>query len=69
MHAGNKDVSYSDLFKKVEDGSIKSITYSGTTGGTSIIAKDAGGTVFETFGVITDGDLASLRSKGVEISF
>ena len=69
MHIGNKDLTYSELFKKVDDGSIKSITYSGTTGGTSIVAKDASGSVYETFGVITDGDLANLRAKSVEVSF
>jgi cell division protease FtsH len=69
MHTGAKELTYSELFKKVDDGSIKSITYSGSSGGIAITAKDASGTTFETFGVITDPDIKTLRDKGVEVSF
>jgi cell division protease FtsH len=69
MHTGAKELTYSELFKKVDEGSIKSITYSGSSGGIAITAKDASGTAFETFGVITDPDIKTLRDKGVEVSF
>ena len=69
MHIGNKEISYSELFTKVNDGSIKSITYTGSAGGTPIIAKDGSNNTFESQGVITEGDMALLRSKGVEVSF
>jgi cell division protease FtsH len=70
LHVGNsKDLTYSELFDKVNSGTIKSVTYTGNSIGSPIVAKDASGNVFDSYGVITDSDLANLRAKGVEISF
>ena len=69
MHIGNKDLTYSELFKKVDEGTIKNVTYTGGFGGASIAATDASGTVFESYGPLTESDIANLKSKGVVVNF
>ena len=66
---GSKDLTYSELFKKVDEGSIKKLTYTGGYGGANISATDASGTVFDSFGPLTDPDITNLKAKGVEVTF
>ena len=66
---GSKDLTYSEMFKKVDEGSIKKLTYTGGYGGASITATDASGTVFDSFGPLTDPDITNLKAKGVEVTF
>ena len=65
LRGGTKELTYSELFEKVNSGTIKSVTYTGA----AITAKDASGAVFESYGPLPDSDLATLRAKGVEVSF
>ncbi len=59
------EVSYSELLDKVSAGAIESVTYSGE----SITATASDGKIIQTYGPITEADLASLRAKGVKVTF
>ena len=65
LRSSTKELTYSELFDKVNGGTIKSITYTGA----SISAKDSSGNIYESYGPLPDSDLATLRAKGVEVTF
>ncbi len=59
------EVSYSELFDKVNSGSVESVTYAGET----IIALTNDGKTLQAYGVLTEEDLRSLRAKNVKVNF
>jgi cell division protease FtsH len=63
--ASASEVSYSDLYDKVNEGAIASVTYSGEY----ITAETTDGKKIQTYGVLSDEDLKLLRSKNVKINF
>jgi cell division protease FtsH len=70
MRASAEEVTYSQFIKQVNDGTIKSVTYSvggGVTG--DIIGKTGDNKVITTFGVLADEDLKILRAKNVDVQF
>jgi cell division protease FtsH len=70
MRASATEVSYSDFISKVNDGTIKSVTYSlggGIAG--EIAGQTADKKVITTFGVLADEDLKMLRTKNVDVQF
>ncbi len=70
MRASASEVSYSDFINKVNDGTIKSVTYSlggGVAG--DIIGKTGDNKSITTYGVLADEDLKMLRAKNVDVQF
>ncbi len=65
LRSSTNELSYSELLDKVNAGAIQSVTYSGE----SILAKTSDGKEFQTFGPATETDLATLRAKGVKVTF
>jgi cell division protease FtsH len=63
--ASSSEVSYSELFDKVNSGAITSVTYAGET----ITATAGDGKAFQAYGVLTEEDLKMLRAKGVTVNF
>jgi cell division protease FtsH len=61
----NNEISYSEFLDKVNNGSVKSFTYSNGT----ISAKTSDGKALTTFGPLTDEDLKMIRAKNVEMVF
>ena len=61
----SSEVSYSELFDKVNSGAITSVTYAGET----IKATASDGKIIQAYGVLTEEDLKTLRAKGVIVNF
>jgi cell division protease FtsH len=70
MRAQATEVTYSEFINKVNDGTVKSVTYS-LGGGTAgyIEAKTSDSKTITTLGVLADEDLKLLRAKNVDIQF
>jgi cell division protease FtsH len=70
MRASATEVTYSEFINKVNDGTIKNVTYSlGGGAAGDIVAKTADNKVITTFGVLADEDLKLLRAKNVDVQF
>jgi cell division protease FtsH len=70
MKASATEVSYSEFLNKVNDGTIKTVSYSlggGSAG--EITATTADKKVFTTLGILPDEDLKLLRAKNVDVQF
>jgi cell division protease FtsH len=65
LRTASNDISYSEFLNKVNNGGVKTITYSNGT----IEAKSTDGKSFSTYGPMTDDDLKLIRSKNVEMVF
>jgi cell division protease FtsH len=65
--ASTSEVSYSDFMKKVENGEVKTITF--TLGTANIQALGVDGKTVEAFGPLLDPDLELIRKKNVELTF
>ena len=67
MRASSNEISYSEFLDKVNNGVVKSVNYSLSSG--AISAKTSDGKTLNTFGPITEEDLKLVRGKGVEMVF
>jgi cell division protease FtsH len=65
LRSTSNEISYSEFLDKVNNGAVKSFTY--TNG--AIVAKTSDGKSFNTYGPLTDEDLKLVRSKNVEMVF
>ena len=61
--ASTKQITYSDFWTKVNDGTIKSFDDNGSY----VSGKDSSGTAFEGYVPLDGNDLSNLRAKGVDI--
>ncbi len=65
MRTASSEIPYSDFMNKVNDGTVKKLTY--TNG--EISATTGDGKTLTTFGPLTDDDLKQVRAKNVEVVF
>jgi cell division protease FtsH len=65
LRSQSSEIAYSEFMNKVNDGTVKSFTY--TNG--DITAKTGDGKTLTTFGPLTDEDLKQIRAKNVEMVF
>ncbi len=69
MRTTSNEITYSELMAKVNNGEVKSVSFSNGT----IVARGPDGKTFESFGPFygpaSEDDLKLLRSKGVDVEF
>ncbi len=63
--AGATEVSYSKFLDQVNNGEIKSVTYSGET----MIGKTTSGNTVTAYGGVLKEDITAMKAKGIDVAF